>query len=79
MRLQAESKAQPGMSGGALGHLCTRPWLPILRRKVAKGRKANSIALLRHREGYYAASFRIVRGALAEYWAGPSLALSAPP
>jgi hypothetical protein len=36
---------------------------------LPKGRKANSIVLLRHREGYYAASFRIVRGALPEYWA----------
>jgi hypothetical protein len=62
-----ESKAQPGMSWRGFG--------AFVHSALAKGRKANSIALLRHREGYYAASFRIVRGALPEYWAGPSLAI----
>ena len=50
-----ESKAPAGDDlAGALGHLRTSA--------PSDGRKVNSIAFFRNGEGYYPASFRIMRG-----------------
>jgi hypothetical protein len=62
MRPQVGSKAPAGDElAGALGHL---------RGSARKeGPHADSTARFRHADEYYAAAFRIMRGALPRYWA----------